>query len=445
MLVARIASRPQMPSSAAEQLALRLELLDDRLDHELGRGQRAEVGGGGQAPARGLGRAPTPSAPSRRASRGPPRSARCRRRRTAARRRARPPRARPPGRPARCPLPSCRAPPHRPFRSPRRRLPFRFAADRTRGAEQEIGNPRDTLAPWLAFATDCAWADATNSDAVVYEYEAGTEIIVLDAVEEVADAVEPGVLAAAEPLPGPTRRALRRQRQELLRVYRAQVTDLGGLVVEMARRGVHNARAGRAARRRRSRARAPHRRARRADRRRPRRSAAATSPCRALPPAARGDGGGRPPRPARAATRCSRHDANFCAYCGATRERGDGRRHVRGAGSRPRCPACLADGRARPAVLPGVRRAARRPVRRRSSPPRGRARRPPRSSSRSALLLLLGGFGIAYGFTRDDDGTNHRSPPTTAHQSTGGVAVPPTGLDTAGRCRPSRACPARPT
>jgi hypothetical protein len=79
-----------------------------------------------------------------------------------------------------------------------------------------------------------------SSEAVVYEDEAGTEIIVLDAVEEVADAVEPGVLIAAEPLPGPTRRALRRQRQELLRIYQGAVSDLGGLVVEMARRGAHN-------------------------------------------------------------------------------------------------------------------------------------------------------------------------------------------------------------
>jgi hypothetical protein len=78
-----------------------------------------------------------------------------------------------------------------------------------------------------------------SSDAVVYEDEAGTEIIVLDA-EEVVDAVEPGLLVAAEPLPGATRRALRRQRQELLRIYQGAVTDLGGLVVEMARRGAHN-------------------------------------------------------------------------------------------------------------------------------------------------------------------------------------------------------------
>ena len=76
-----------------------------------------------------------------------------------------------------------------------------------------------------------------SSETVVYEDDAGTEIIVLDAVEEVADAVEPGVLATAEPLSGATKRALRRQRQELLRLYQAQVADLGGLVVEMARRG----------------------------------------------------------------------------------------------------------------------------------------------------------------------------------------------------------------
>ena len=79
----------------------------------------------------------------------------------------------------------------------------------------------------------------SSSEAVVYEDETGTEIIVLDA-EEVADAVEPGVQVSAEPLPGPTKRALRRQRQELLRVYQAAVSDLGGLVVEMARRGGHN-------------------------------------------------------------------------------------------------------------------------------------------------------------------------------------------------------------
>jgi len=52
--------------------------------------------------------------------------------------------------------------------------------------------------------------------------------------------VEPGVLATTEPLPGPTKRALRRQRQELWRIYLGQVADLGGLVVEMARRGTLN-------------------------------------------------------------------------------------------------------------------------------------------------------------------------------------------------------------
>ena len=78
-----------------------------------------------------------------------------------------------------------------------------------------------------------------RNDAVVIDDGPGTEIIVLDAVE-VADAVEPGVLAAAEPYPAATRRALRRERQALMAEYERQITDLGGLVVEMARRGVHN-------------------------------------------------------------------------------------------------------------------------------------------------------------------------------------------------------------
>lgn len=75
-----------------------------------------------------------------------------------------------------------------------------------------------------------------RTDAVVYDDGPDTEIIVLDAIEEIADAVEPGVLAAAEPYPAVTRRALRRQRQEVVARYREMVTDLGGLVVEMARR-----------------------------------------------------------------------------------------------------------------------------------------------------------------------------------------------------------------
>src|SRR3954447_10195014 len=81
----------------------------------------------------------------------------------------------------------------------------------------------------------------STTETVTYEDDAGTEIIVLDAVEEVADAVEPGVLATAEPLSGRTKRGLRRQRQELYAVYQARVADLGGLVLEMARHGVHNA------------------------------------------------------------------------------------------------------------------------------------------------------------------------------------------------------------
>jgi hypothetical protein len=79
-----------------------------------------------------------------------------------------------------------------------------------------------------------------RNDAVAYDDGPGTEIIVLDAIEEIADAVEPGVLAAAEPFPAVTLRALRRRRQELVRQYQVMVMDLGGLVVEMARRGEHH-------------------------------------------------------------------------------------------------------------------------------------------------------------------------------------------------------------
>lgn len=79
-----------------------------------------------------------------------------------------------------------------------------------------------------------------RNDAVMIDDGPGTEIIVLDAIEEVADGVEPGVLAAAEPHPSATRRALRRQRQELVGTYQTLITDLGGLVVEMSRRGFHN-------------------------------------------------------------------------------------------------------------------------------------------------------------------------------------------------------------
>jgi hypothetical protein len=79
-----------------------------------------------------------------------------------------------------------------------------------------------------------------RNDAVVIDDGPGTEIIVLDAVEEIVDGVEPGVLAAAEPFPVATRRALRRQRQALVAEYQRLISDLGGLVVEMARRGVHN-------------------------------------------------------------------------------------------------------------------------------------------------------------------------------------------------------------
>jgi hypothetical protein len=159
---------------------------------------------------------------------------------------------------------------------------------------------------------------SSDPDTVVYTADdEGTEIIVLDAVEEPAD-VEPGVLASAEPLPGPTKRALRRQRQELLRLYQAQVSDLGGLVVEMARRGAHNAAL---VERRAADVVTLEHRIGELDalilqasqiRRGP-------VPMAALPPALE-------PPPA-APTPCARchallaPDANFCAYCGAARER----------------------------------------------------------------------------------------------------------------------------
>lgn len=157
-----------------------------------------------------------------------------------------------------------------------------------------------------------------SSETVVYEDDAGTEIIVLDAVEEVADAVEPGVLATAEPLSGATKRALRRQRQELLRLYQAQVADLGGLVVEMARRGTHNAAL---VERRAADTVALEHQIAELD------ALIQTAsqirrgyvPLAALPPA--------PESAVAVATPCARchallaNDANFCAYCGAARER----------------------------------------------------------------------------------------------------------------------------
>jgi hypothetical protein len=157
-----------------------------------------------------------------------------------------------------------------------------------------------------------------SSDTVVYEYEAGTEIIVLDAVEEVADAVEPGVLATAEPLPGPTKRALRRQRQELWRVYQAQIADLGGLVVEMARRGMHNAAL---VERRAADAVALERRIGEIDA-----LLQAAAQIRrghvAVPalPAAQ-ESTAAVPRPCARCHALLATDANFCAYCGAPRER----------------------------------------------------------------------------------------------------------------------------
>ena len=222
-----------------EQRLLRLQLLDDRLDHDAGAGQRGQVGGRGQAAARRLGVG---------------------------------------GR-------------HQPLLDPLRepgldlrdagvdeplldvardhdvaRLQAHLGDAGTHGAEPHYtdGSDRHAFSHPLASAVIVLAAEAGNrrctgytgsmarfrdrlrvggrdrNDAVVIDDGPGTEIIVLDAVEEVVDGVEPGVLAAAEPHPAATGRALRRQRQGSVGLYQTQITDLGGLVVEMARRGVHN-------------------------------------------------------------------------------------------------------------------------------------------------------------------------------------------------------------
>ena len=92
----------------------------------------------------------------------------------------------------------------------------------------------------------------------------------------------------------------------------------------------------------------------------------------------------------------------------------------------PRCPNCLS------AVEPdqqyclqcGERLAPAGPS---PSSPMGGRSRPPAALivAIGALLLLLGGFGIAYGFTRDDDGTKAGGTTTgKSGTSTGGVVVP---------------------
>ena len=95
----------------------------------------------------------------------------------------------------------------------------------------------------------------------------------------------------------------------------------------------------------------------------------------------------------------------------------------------PRCPACLA------AVEPdqqyclqcGERLAPAGPPP--SSPLRGRSR-PPAAAivAVGALLLLLGGFGIAYGFTRDDTPEGRPAPPPSRR-------APPPAPSCRRRCR----------
>jgi hypothetical protein len=157
-----------------------------------------------------------------------------------------------------------------------------------------------------------------RNDAVVIDDGPGTHIIVLDAIEEIADAVEPGVLAAAEPHPAATRRALRRQRQELVRQYQTLIMDLGGLVVEMARRGVHNhalveRRAAAVVELEQLIAELDRRIVAAAD---VRRGHVAVPPLMAQleAPAA-------PASPCAVCHALLANDANFCAYCGAARER----------------------------------------------------------------------------------------------------------------------------
>jgi hypothetical protein len=157
-----------------------------------------------------------------------------------------------------------------------------------------------------------------RNDAVVIDDGPGTEIIVLDAIEEVADAVEPGVLAATEPHPAATRRVLRRQRQELVGLYQTLITDLGGLVVEMARRGFHNhalveRRAADVVELERRIAELDGRIVAAGD---VRRGHVAVPPLRAQIEAA-----APPASPCATCHALLVNDANFCAYCGAPRER----------------------------------------------------------------------------------------------------------------------------
>ncbi len=69
--------------------------------------------------------------------------------------------------------------------------------------------------------------------------EGEPELIILDAIEE-AEAVDVGVLVEAVPRPGAASRALRRERRNLIRQHEVATADLGGLLVEMARRDAFN-------------------------------------------------------------------------------------------------------------------------------------------------------------------------------------------------------------
>jgi hypothetical protein len=279
------------------------------------------------------------------------------------------------------------------------------------------------------FATGCAWVDAT-AGAVVINDGPGAEIIV----------------------PTPSRRSPTRSNRvfwppqsrsrlprgarcgtaaELVGLYQTLVTDLGGLVVEMARQGFHN-----------------HALVER-------RAADVVELERRIAEldsriVAAGDGPrprGRPPLMAQIGAAAP--PASPCPLPRAARQRRELLCLLEPAGApvtddealeepdaQERCPACLAavDPDQQYCLQCGERLAPAGPPP--SSPLRGRSR-PPAAAviAAGALLLLLGGFGIAYGFTRDD---SPEAAGTTI--TTGSSSVP--------SCRPpcpSRACRCRPS
>ena len=122
VLVARIAGGGSEAVELAEQLALDLEILEGRLDHELAAREVGELGRQRQAAERGvllvLGQPPLLDAAAEVVV--DPAAARARRARAATR--GRRPRSRPAGRPARSRHPSCRARRPRRERSPRRAI-----------------------------------------------------------------------------------------------------------------------------------------------------------------------------------------------------------------------------------------------------------------------------------------------------------------------------------